>query len=422
MEQIFSKPFINMKKNNYGKILSSLLLLFQIMGLFLATIFHEELSNMTLYLSIGFIFSTAIMNFVSRKYLKGDHTFIFLVNLLYSISVIMILRLNPGQANRHIIWYITGSLLFIVVYYLMKYLDRFLKDKFILFFAITLITFILTLALGYSSGGAKNWIRIGSFFSLQLSEFAKISFVFMIASYYENYDKYINKKFGKYYLVIATYIFCGLFFIQTELGTAIIFFGLLIASMFIFERRTLFVLGNIALALIGVYLASLVLPHIKIRIEMWLNPWSDFNKKGYQIIQSLYAIASGGFFGTGIGMGSPELVPVVESDFILTGIIEEMGMFIGFSIILIFILIFYKTIKMSLEFKSNYMSSIALSIGIIFALQSLIMFGGILKLIPLTGITTPFLSYGGSSTMSSFILLAILQYLSTKTGDFYESV
>lgn len=155
---------------------------------------------------------------------------------------------------------------------------------------------------------------------------------------------------------------------------------------------------------------------------MWLNPWSDFNNKGYQIIQSLYAIASGGFFGTGIGMGSPELVPVVESDFILTGIIEEMGMFIGFSIILIFILIFYKTIKMSLEFKSNYMSSIALSIGIIFALQSLIMFGGILKLIPLTGITTPFLSYGGSSTMSSFILLAILQYLSTKTGDFYESV
>ena len=404
-------------KKSYNRSIITSLFMFQIFGILLAILSNEEVNMISIYLSIAFVFATLFSNIYIPKITKSDSTFILIVNMLYSISVIMIVRLSSNLVIKHIIWYLSGLVILLIVYYFMKFFDKILKGKFLLFFIITTLTFIVTLALGFTSGGAKNWIDVGGLFSLQLSEFGKISFIFMIASYYYKYDEFTRNRIGKYYLILSTYIFALLFFLQGELGTAMIFFGLLISNMFIFEKRYIFIVLNIILALVGVYLASLVLPHIKVRIDIWLDPWKDFNERGYQIIQSLFAIAGGGFFGTGIGLGMPDLVPVVESDFILTAIIEEMGMFMGFSIILMYILLFYKTLKLSLEFSSKYYSSLSLSIGLIYAMQALIMFGGILKLIPLTGITTPFLSYGGSSTVSNFILLSILQYLSQKAGE-----
>ena len=404
-------------KKSYNRSIITSLFMFQIFGILLAILSNEEVNMISIYLSIAFVFATMFSNIYIPKITKSDSTFILVVNMLYSISVIMIMRLSSNLVIKHIIWYLSGLVILLIVYYFMKFFDKILKGKFLLFFIITTLTFIVTLALGFTSGGAKNWIDVGGLFSLQLSEFGKISFIFMIASYYYKYDEFTRNRIGKYYLILSTYIFALLFFLQGELGTAMIFFGLLISNMFIFEKRYIFIVLNIILALVGVYLASLVLPHIKVRIDIWLDPWKDFNERGYQIIQSLFAIAGGGFFGTGIGLGMPDLVPVVESDFILTAIIEEMGMFMGFSIILMYILLFYKTLKLSLEFSSKYYSSLSLSIGLIYAMQALIMFGGILKLIPLTGITTPFLSYGGSSTVSNFILLSILQYLSQKAGE-----
>ncbi len=404
-------------KKSYNRSIITSLFMFQIFGILLAILANEEVNIISIYLSIAFIFATLFSNIYIPKITKSDSTFILVVNMLYSISVIMIMRLSSNLVIKHIIWYLSGLVILLIVYYFMKFVDKILKGKFLFFFIITTLTFAVTLALGFTSGGAKNWIDVGGLFTLQLSEFGKISFIFMIESYYYKYDDFTKNKLGKYYLILSTYVFALLFFVQGELGTAIIFFGLLIANMFIFEKRYIFIVLNIILALVGVYLASLVLPHIKVRINIWLDPWKDFNERGYQIIQSLFAIAGGGFFGTGIGLGMPHLVPVVESDFILTAIIEEMGMFMGFSIILMYILLFYKTLKLSLEFSSKYYSSLSLSIGLIYAMQALIMFGGILKLIPLTGITTPFLSYGGSSTVSNFILLSILQYLSQKAGE-----
>ncbi len=404
-------------KKSYNRAIITSLFIFQLFGILLAILANSEVNIISVYLSIAFIFATLLSNIFIPKITRSDQTFILVINMLYSIGVIMIMRLSSNQVIKHIIWYLSGLVVLLIVYYLMKFIDKIIKGKFLFFFIITTLTFLITLTLGFASGGAKNWINIGGLFTLQLSEFAKISFIFMIASYYYKYEEFTKKKIGKYYLIAATYVFALLFFVQGELGTAMIFFGVLIANIFIFERRYIFIILNIIMGLIGVYLASLVLAHIKVRIDIWLDPWQDFNGRGYQIIQSLFAIADGGFFGTGIGLGMPHLVPVVESDFILAAIIEEMGMFIGFSIILMYILLFYKTLKLSLEFSSKYYSSLALSIGLIYSMQALIMFGGILKLIPLTGITTPFLSYGGSSTISNFILLAILQYLSQKAGE-----
>lgn len=412
-----NKSFLH-KSYNMALILS--LLFVQITGISIAIISNKTLDNSTVYFAVGFIISSYISNVTFPKITKGDNSFILLVNLLYTISVIIMIRLSNNISRNHIMWYFIGLISYLIVYYAFKYFDKYIKDKFIVFFGLILLTFLLTLVLGFRSGGAKNWISIGGIFTIQLSEFAKILFILMIASFYGPKDEFSQYKFGKYILIITTYIFSLLFFYQGELGTAMIFFALILSSMFIFEERYIFILVNIGLAILGIYLASLVLSHIKVRIDIWLDPWSYYKNKGYQIIQGLFSIASGGFFGTGIALGKPTLVPVVETDFILTAIIEEMGIFLAFAIIIVYIMLFYKSIKVALQFKSRYYSSISLSIGLLYSFQALIMFGGILKLIPLTGITTPFLSYGGSSTISNFMLLGLLQFVTSKLGENYE--
>lgn len=406
------------KKKTYHNLLIFALLIFQIVGILLAVLKDEEITYNAMYASFAFIVFSLLVSLYIPRLTKGDSTFILIVNFLYSISLVILLRLDSSTAFKHVLWYFVGIIVFLAVNNIMKFFGKYLKNKFWLYFVFTLLTFIATLVLGFTSGGAKNWISIGDVFTIQLSEFAKISYIFMIASFYNNYDRFMNDKFGKYYLVFSTYIFSGLFFLQGELGTAILLFAIMLGTMFIFERRYTFIILNIFLGLIGVYLASFVLSHIKVRIDIWLDPWSDANGRGYQIIQGLFSIANGGFFGTGIGLGRPELVPVVESDFIITAIIEEMGIFMGFSIIMMYILIFYKSIKVSLQLKSKFYSALALSIGLLFAIQTLIIFGGVLNLIPLTGITTPFLSYGGSSMIVNFALLSVLQYLTTRSGDY----
>lgn len=188
------------KKKSYHNLLIFSLLVFQIVGIFLAILKNDEITYNALYGSFAFIIFSLLVSIYIPKLTKGDSTFIFLVNFLYSISLVILLRLDSSTAFKHILWYFLGIFVFFIAYNIMKYFGKYLKDKFWLYFAISLLTFLATLVLGFTSGGAKNWISIDGFFTIQLSEFAKISYVFMIASFYNNYDDFVKRKFGKYYL------------------------------------------------------------------------------------------------------------------------------------------------------------------------------------------------------------------------------
>ena len=152
-------------------------------------------------------------------------------------------------------------------------------------------------------------------------------------------------------------------------------------------------------------------------MEGWIDPWSDITDKGYQITQSLFAIASGGFFGTGIGMGRPDMVPAVTTDFIFAAICEELGVFGGVAVVLLFMLLIYRGIKIILGVKNRFNKILGFGIAVMFGLQTFIIIGGVIKLIPLTGITLPFVSYGGSSLTTSFIALGIMQAISNTDMD-----
>lgn len=155
---------------------------------------------------------------------------------------------------------------------------------------------------------------------------------------------------------------------------------------------------------------------MKIRVITWLNPWGYIDGKGYQITQSLFAISEGGFFGTGLGLGHPYFIPHADTDFIFSAICEEMGLFTGIGIIMLFLILVYRGFKIALRQGNKFYRILALGISVLFGIQSFVILGGVLKVIPLTGITLPFISYGGSSILSSFIALGILQVASEDLG------
>src|SRR5699024_6131885 len=235
---------------------------------------------------------------------------------------------------------------------------------------------------------------------------------FILAAYYSNYKKFKEIKYSSYYLTGIVYSFIGLLFLQRELGMSVIFYSILLALLFIYEEDRKLLLYNIGLLIVFSILGYFLFSHVKIRIETWLDPWAYIDGKGYQITQSLFAMAEGGFFGTGLGLGHPHFIPLAYNDFIFPAIVEEMGIFTGIGIIMLFMILVYRGFKIAIIQDYKFYRILALGISVLFGIQSFIILGGVLKLIPLTGINLPFMAYGGTSILSSFIALGILQVAS----------
>lgn len=428
--KVKKKSFLNVFKNLqpmkvYGKIADpkKLILLFQIL-IFTLTLFSNKEGVVDPKGAIFFLLLTIIVYFSNTfipKITKGDPYLFPVASVLFTIGVSMIYRLNNGLGIKQIMMFLIGMVVFYIVYFLLKSYKGW--SKLTLFYILACFAlFGITFVLGSRHMGAINWIKIGGF-SFQPSEITKILFVFFIASYQVN-DKFQSKlgkykiyKYKEYFLLIIMYMIIALFFVQRDLGMALVMYGVFLVNQFIHGDNKKLIFINIGLALIGVIAAYVLFTHIKIRVATWLNPWQYISGTGYQITQSLFAIASGGFFGTGIGLGQPDLIPVVESDFIFSAICEEMGVFTGMAIIMLFLILVYRGFKIALEQRDPFYKYLAVGIASIFGFQAIIMFGGVLKLIPLTGLTTPFVSYGGSSMLSSFICLGILQFCSSDIKD-----
>jgi cell division protein FtsW (lipid II flippase) len=216
----------------------------------------------------------------------------------------------------------------------------------------------------------------------------------------------------KWTLMVKVFIVLGFFVLQREFGTALLIFMVYLSMVYVFEKAIVFVGINTVIAGAAALVAVQIMPHLYVRIDSWLNPFADISGNGYQITQSLFAIGSGSFFGTGLGLGYPHFIPNVETDFIFSAICEEMGLFGGFAIIVLFMLLVYRGVKICLRLRDPFTKSIAFGLTTTIGFQTFLIIGGVTKVVPLTGITLPFVSYGGSSLFSSFIILGLLQALS----------
>src|SRR5699024_4095112 len=303
-----------------------LLFIFEILSLLLIFIYQgERPDRYTLATGIGLVIIVYLSNYILLKLSDGDHYIFLIATMLMSIGVIMIYRLDPLLGVRQLIWISLDILCFYITYFIIKYIRNW--DKFIyLYIGMAYLLFILTLTLGVETYGSTNWISIKGF-SFQPAEITKLILIFILVSYYSNYDKFKEIKYSAYYLMGIVYSFIALLFLQRELGMSVIFYCIFMALLFIYEEDRKLLLYNIVLLIVGAILGYFLFGHAKIRIQTWLDPWAYIDGKGYQITQSLFALAEGGFFGTGLGLGHPYFIPLAYNDFIFPAIVEEMGIF-----------------------------------------------------------------------------------------------
>lgn len=384
----------------------NLLMIINILALLLLVTFNAGIGKNILYSAVLLILTIYLSSFLLYKISNGDSYIFLIVTMLISIGIIMIYRINPAFGFRQTIWFGVGIVVFFLSYFIVKNIRKW--DKMLYFYlGASLFLFLATLIFGTTNRGATNWIIIYGF-SFQPAEMIKLLFVFSLASYYVYKEKYNNKLI----FLAVVYAHIGFLFIQKDLGTALIFFLLFMTVLYVYEEDRRLIIYNMIGAVFVGFISYFIFNHVKVRVETWLNPWAFIDGKGYQITQSLFAIASGGFFGTGIGLGHPEFIPLVHNDFIFSAICEEMGIFIGIAVILLFLLVVYRGLKIAISQQNKFFRIIALGITSMLGYQAFIILGGVIKMIPLTGLTLPFVSYGGSSLVSSFAALGILQVAS----------
>lgn len=396
-----------------------LLLIFEILAIVLVFYTYDgQLDRQFLFLAGGLIFVIYISNFILGKITTGDNYIFLIVSLLLTIGVTTIFRIDPETGIKQLQWAFIGVLFFYATYFIVRILPN-LERFGSLALAVSVALFLATLIFGKTVGGARNWLNLG-FIVFQPTEFIKILLMFILGGFYANYEKYTRFPYASYIILAVIYFFVLLLFIQRDLGTAVLFMAMYLAIQFIYDPDIKAFFVNLGLLAVGSVAGFFLFGHVRTRVNIWLNPWEDVYNAGRQVVQSLFAIAEGGFFGAGIGFGHPELIPVSVSDFIFPVICEEMGLFAGFAVILLYLLLVYRGIKIALEQEYKFYRMLAISATVLISVQAFLNIGGVIKLIPMTGITLPFMSYGGSSILSSFIALGILQVASEDLSWKYE--
>lgn len=357
---------------------------------------------------------------------SGDLLLFSLTSMLSAAGFIMILRLAPDFAVRQVIWLLIGLGAFVLTVKVLPDYKNLEDYKYIYIFG-GLLLLLVTILFGSEIGGARSWLNFG-FFSLQPSELVKIILVIFLASYLEEKKELLSEGSTTFWgirvpslqyigpLLVMWGFSLVLLVFQKDLGAALIFFATFLAMIFIATGRWSYVISGTLLFSLGAGFCYFLFKHVQVRVATWLNPWADINGKGYQIVQSLFAIGSGGTYGTGLGLGQPTLIPAVYTDFVYSAWSEEMGLLGAVALLLIYCLIIYRGFKISLQSKTGFGCLLASGLTALLAIQTLIIVGGVTKLFPLTGVTLPFVSYGGSSLVSSYIILGLLTKISVKDG------
>lgn len=262
----------------------------------------------------------------------------------------------------------------------------------------------LVFVIGSTKNGSTNWIQFGGF-ALQPSEFVKILFVFFLASMYARARDF--KQVAIVTCISAAHVL--ILVLEKDLGAALLYFIIYIVVSYVATGRAVYFFGGLIGGAGAGSLAYLLFAHVRSRIYAWKNPWEIIETSGYQITQSLFAIGTGGWFGTGLTLGRPLDIPVVEADFIFSAIAEELGLVFAVFLIIICLCVFISFMNIAMMGKNMFYKLVGIGLGTCYIFQIFLNIGGATKFIPLTGVTLPFISYGGSSVASSFLIIGIMQ-------------
>lgn len=340
---------------------------------------------------------------------KGDQLLLPMAATLTSLGLIFLFRLDPDLAYRQIIWTILGILVLVVVTVSLRDYHRLGRFPH-LFLSLGLLSLLITVIAGTRIGGAKSWLTLGSF-QMQPVEVVKVFMVIYLAGYLNEKRELLVQGVGRPVwgpLIAATTVAILLLVMQRDLGSALILLVTFLAMLYLATGKWHFIAAGGVLFFLGALIACIVFPYLRARIDIWLNPWEDYAGSGYQIVQSLITLGSGGIFGTGLGLGYSLIIPAVATDFIFVTMGEEMGLLGSIGIVIIYLLFALRGFKVAMKVKEEYGVLLTGGFTALITFQAFIIMAGVTKLLPLTGVTLPFVSYGGSSLVISYLILGLL--------------
>lgn len=383
---------------------------------FILLAFYDGFDFVPLILAVSVpLVLVAQVMLLGRAYPHMDRYILIVVNFLCGIGLIMLYRLSPEQALKQLLFYGIGVMAMVVMTFLVARFDGWRALR-LPIMAASVGLLALTLIIGKETYGAKNWIDL-KFFSLQPSEFVKIALILCLAM--DLSEKRTVRQLVPVGLFAVACV--GLIVLQKDLGAVLICFLVCLTVYYVATSNWMLALGGLACAAAGSVVLYHLFDHVRTRVAIWKNPWASPQDGGYQIIQSLIAIASGGMTGMGLGLGSPTVVPVVESDFIFAALCEEFGIVVGLVVLMLYVILFMRGLLLAMRARSSFHALLAVGVVTSLALQTFMIVGGVIKMVPLTGVTLPFISYGGSSMLSSMLMLGILQGVSIVVGEQDES-
>ncbi len=379
-------------------------IMYQIHFICSLVLFLNSLDKKMLYLYLAqFVFLVFVNKTYSYVYRNVSKLVLNNMLMLLMVGFVMLGRLSQTYAVRQLVIAAVICLVGLFIPFLIEKLRSF--ERFgIAYAVIGIVLLALVFVIGKSVYGARNWIIIGSF-AMQPSEFVKIIYVFFISAMLAKSSDIQNvvktgAVAGAHVLILVA---------EKDLGAALIYYITFLAILYVASRQPLYLFAGIGTGAAAAFVAWHLFTHVQTRVTAWQNPWGTIDNEGYQVAQSLFAIGTGGWFGMGLGEGTPQKIPVAESDFIFSAIAEELGIFFAICLILVEMSCFLLFIHIALKMTRHFYKLVALGLAVEYIFQVFLTIGGATKFIPSTGVTLPLVSYGGSSVISTVILFCIIQ-------------
>jgi cell division protein FtsW (lipid II flippase) len=373
---------------------------------------------------------------------RGDELLMPAVAGLVAIGIVMLNRLpqdlagnaalNLGMVGTQLVWFAVGLGAMVAVAVGLRD-DGFLRHYKYTWGLAAALLLVVTFLFGTEINDARLWIVVGPV-GFQPSEAIKVMLVIFLAGYLAENRAVLagaNLRLGPLtlpplpYLAPMLVVFAGVMLVvvvSRDLGTALLFFGVFLTMLFVATGRPVYVLFGMGLFVAGAAVAYALFPHVAERINTWLDPWGDPSGAGYQTVQAIYAFARGGLLGEGLGQGLPTIdgvlpIPAVHTDMIFAAIGEELGLLGGVAVLALLAVIMARGLRIAVLARDDFSTMLAAGLTAGLVLQSLIIIGGNLKVVPLTGITLPFVSYGGSSLVASFVIVGVLLSISHRSVE-----
>jgi cell division protein FtsW (lipid II flippase) len=359
----------------------------------------------------------------------ADGVLLPIAGLLNGIGYVFIARLDQDKAALQAVWTAIGVLAFTATLLLVRRARDLEKYRYTLaLVGIGLLLMPLLPGVGRNINGSRIWIRMGPV-GFQPGELAKVALAIFFAGYLVEKRALLqefNRRIGPVALpdpkflgpVLGAWGFSLVVMIfERDLGSSMLFFALFVTMLWVATTRSFYLAMGVALFFAGAMIAYNAFSHVQSRVAIWIDPFEDPGGRGFQLVQSLFAFGSGGVAGRGLSLGSPNKIPAVTTDFIFAAIGEELGLLGTTAVITAFLLMVGTGMRIAIQARSDFEKLLACGLTVILAVQTFIILGGVTRLVPLTGITLPFVSYGGSSLIANYVLLAILLRISSDTVE-----